>query len=175
MCVCLISACLPCPRGHTFLSERPLQRFHLSVGDKACQPHTATSSEPLTHMTMSMCCAPRFKSVSVLLPSPRFTRFSLKTSTDIYVSSRRVGCHASSHVGVPVCLSVCHDCCCRSFIGTAPEARGRGLGSRLLAEITSRADREGRWCLLEATSEKSEVGWGEGAGVEGQGVGVFRV
>ena len=45
-----------------------------------------------------------------------------------------------------------------SFIGTAPEARGRGLGSRLLQEITARADREGRWCLLEATSEKSEVG-----------------
>lgn len=44
-----------------------------------------------------------------------------------------------------------------SFIGTAPEARGRGLGSKLLQEITSRADREGRWCLLEATSEKSEV------------------
>lgn len=44
-----------------------------------------------------------------------------------------------------------------SFIGTAPEARGRGLGGRLLAEITSRADREGRWCLLEATSEKSQV------------------
>jgi hypothetical protein len=44
-----------------------------------------------------------------------------------------------------------------SFIGTAPEARGRGLGSKLLAEITARADREGRWCLLEATSKKSEV------------------
>jgi GNAT superfamily N-acetyltransferase len=64
-----------------------------------------------------------------------------------------------------LCLSLClplpaPDCCCclpHSFIGTAPEARGRGLGSRLLAEITSRADREGRWCLLEATSEKSEV------------------
>lgn len=46
-----------------------------------------------------------------------------------------------------------------SFIGTAPEARGKGLGSKLLQEMTSRADREGRWCLLEATSEKSEVGW----------------
>lgn len=44
-----------------------------------------------------------------------------------------------------------------SFIGTAPEARGKGLGSKLLQEMTNRADREGRWCLLEATSEKSEV------------------
>jgi hypothetical protein len=51
-----------------------------------------------------------------------------------------------------------------SFIGTAPEARGRGLGSKLLAEITGRADREGRWCLLEATSQKSEVRRAEGAG-----------
>jgi ribosomal protein S18 acetylase RimI-like enzyme len=44
-----------------------------------------------------------------------------------------------------------------SFIGTAPEARGKGYGSLLLRCITDRADREGRWCLLEATSERSQV------------------
>ncbi len=44
-----------------------------------------------------------------------------------------------------------------SFIATIPDARGRGLGSRLLAAITSRADAEGRWCLLEATSERSRA------------------
>lgn len=44
-----------------------------------------------------------------------------------------------------------------SFIGTAPEARGKGYGSLLLRCITERADREGRWCLLEATSERSQA------------------
>lgn len=67
-------------------------------------------------------------------------------------------------------------CCCRqvasdfgdyyylSFIGTAPEARGKGYGSLLLRCITERADREGRWCLLEATSERSQVRGAGGAG-----------
>jgi GNAT superfamily N-acetyltransferase len=49
-----------------------------------------------------------------------------------------------------------------SFIGTAPEARGKGYGSLLLRCITDRADREGRWCLLEATSERSQVRWEQG-------------
>lgn len=44
-----------------------------------------------------------------------------------------------------------------SFIGTAPEARGKGYGSLLLRCITERADREGRWCLLEATSQRSQA------------------
>jgi GNAT superfamily N-acetyltransferase len=44
-----------------------------------------------------------------------------------------------------------------SFIGTHPEARGKGYGSLLLSHITQRADREGRWCLLEATSDRSQV------------------
>jgi GNAT superfamily N-acetyltransferase len=42
-----------------------------------------------------------------------------------------------------------------SFIGTAPAARGRGHASRLIREVTVRADAEGRPCLLEATSELS--------------------
>lgn len=45
-----------------------------------------------------------------------------------------------------------------SFIGSRPEARGKGYGSLLLSHITQRADAEGRWCMLEATSEKSQVG-----------------
>eukprot|EP00879_Flechtneria_rotunda_P021773 GHRR01022959.1.p1 GENE.GHRR01022959.1~~GHRR01022959.1.p1 ORF type:complete len:199 (+),score=64.81 GHRR01022959.1:543-1139(+) len=49
-----------------------------------------------------------------------------------------------------------------SFIGTKAESRGKGYGSRLLSHITQRADAEGRWCLLEATSEMSQVSrlWG---------------
>ncbi|GBF92311.1 acetyltransferase [Raphidocelis subcapitata] len=42
-----------------------------------------------------------------------------------------------------------------SFIGSAPEVRGRGYGSLLLRAITARADAEGRLALLEATSERS--------------------
>lgn len=105
-------------------------------------------------MSMSACFAPRFKSESVLLPPPRYNRFSL-TATDIRMCPLGLLAATTAHMS---CLSATIAAHCRSFIGTAPEARGRGLGSRLLAEITSRADREGRWCLLEATSEKSEVG-----------------
>jgi ribosomal protein S18 acetylase RimI-like enzyme len=42
-----------------------------------------------------------------------------------------------------------------SFIGTAPAARGRGLASALISEVTARADAEGRPCLLEATSARA--------------------
>ena len=44
-----------------------------------------------------------------------------------------------------------------SFIGTHPSARGKGYGSLLLKHITDRADAEQRWCLLEATSERSQA------------------
>eukprot|EP00878_Enallax_costatus_P015048 GHUV01015757.1.p1 GENE.GHUV01015757.1~~GHUV01015757.1.p1 ORF type:complete len:373 (+),score=114.43 GHUV01015757.1:743-1861(+) len=44
-----------------------------------------------------------------------------------------------------------------SFIGSRPEARGKGYGSLLLSHITHRADAEGRWCMLEATSERSQA------------------
>jgi hypothetical protein len=44
-----------------------------------------------------------------------------------------------------------------SFIGTAPGARGKGYASLLMRHITSRADAEGRLCLLEATSDKSQA------------------
>jgi GNAT superfamily N-acetyltransferase len=43
------------------------------------------------------------------------------------------------------------------FIGTHPEVRGKGYGSMLLKHITDKADSEGRWCLLEATSERSQA------------------
>lgn len=42
-----------------------------------------------------------------------------------------------------------------SFIGTHPDARSKGYGSLLLRHITQRADAEGRYCLLEATSDRS--------------------
>lgn len=49
-----------------------------------------------------------------------------------------------------------------SFIGSRPEVRGRGYGSLLLSQITQKADAEGRWCMLEATSELSQVSHGPG-------------
>jgi GNAT superfamily N-acetyltransferase len=39
-----------------------------------------------------------------------------------------------------------------SFLGTRPDARGRGLGMGLLAELVERADREGKPTYLESTN-----------------------
>lgn len=61
-----------------------------------------------------------------------------------------------------------------SFIGTAPEARGKGYGSLLLRCITDQADQEGRWCLLEATSERSEVRGQPGTGHHLKGDGLNK-
>lgn len=44
-----------------------------------------------------------------------------------------------------------------SYIGTRPECRGKGVGSLLLKHICDLADAEGRYCVLEATSERSKT------------------
>ena len=41
------------------------------------------------------------------------------------------------------------------FLGVAPDRQGRGIGSRLLAPVLDRADRNGHPAYLEATSPRS--------------------
>jgi ribosomal protein S18 acetylase RimI-like enzyme len=38
------------------------------------------------------------------------------------------------------------------YIGTRPEARGKGLGRKLIEHITKKADVEGRACYLESSN-----------------------
>ena len=42
-----------------------------------------------------------------------------------------------------------------AFIATAPEARGRGLGSSMLDHLARLADEQGRHIYLEASTEES--------------------
>jgi GNAT superfamily N-acetyltransferase len=47
-----------------------------------------------------------------------------------------------------------------SFLGTHPDARGRGLGMGLLAEVCSQADAEGRPVYLESTNPDNNARYG---------------
>src|ERR1700712_3083778 len=38
------------------------------------------------------------------------------------------------------------------YIGTRPEARGKGLGRKLIEHVTNQADKEGRPCYLESSN-----------------------
>jgi ribosomal protein S18 acetylase RimI-like enzyme len=38
------------------------------------------------------------------------------------------------------------------YIGTRPEARGKGFGRKLIENVTSKADSEGRACYLESSN-----------------------
>jgi ribosomal protein S18 acetylase RimI-like enzyme len=38
------------------------------------------------------------------------------------------------------------------YIGTRPEARGKGLGRKLIEHVTKKADKEGRPCYLESSN-----------------------
>ena len=42
-----------------------------------------------------------------------------------------------------------------AFLAVLPESQGKGLGSRLLAHLTSEADAKALWCYLEATSPRN--------------------
>ena len=55
-----------------------------------------------------------------------------------------------------------------SFLGTRPDSRGRGLGMGLLAELVSKADREGQPAYLESTNPANNPRY-ERLGFKGQG------
>ena len=55
-----------------------------------------------------------------------------------------------------------------SFLGTAPESRGRGIGMGLLAELAALADLEGQATYLESTNPDNNRRY-ERLGFEGQG------